>query len=226
MRTKTILLSAACGLLAAAAANADSVYSVNVVGYVNKTFTGGKYAMFTNPLNNTNTLGSLFPQLTDADSGCNIYSWNSTTHSYDYYTYLDAADGWYNGDTSVDANAVTLAPGRGAWFFAENTTTSTFVGDVLTGSLSINIPVGWSQIGSQVPLSTDLVAQGLGGGDGDYVYTWTGTAWGSWTYVEGAGWYNADTSNPENPVLGLGEGAWYWNNNAAYTWNRTFTISQ
>jgi hypothetical protein len=227
MRTKTIILSAACGLLAAAAANADSVYSVNVVGYVNKSFTGGVYAMFNNPLNSTNTLESLFPGLTDADDGSVIYAWNSSKQSYDHYEYISVAGGWLN-DQGQDANSAAFAPGKGAWVSWANTKTVTYVGDVLTGSLTVSIPVGWSQIGSQVPLSGSLSSQGLTPGFGDYIYKWAGSYWNSWTYL--GSWVadpNNDAANAtDEPLVDLGEGFWYNNNNSEITWTRTFTVSQ
>src|SRR6266446_1325324 len=62
MRTKTLLAAAA--MLAAGLASSmaqSNVYSLNVVGYVNKVMpSGGKYIMISNPLNTTsNTINSL-----------------------------------------------------------------------------------------------------------------------------------------------------------------------
>jgi len=99
-----MILSATCGLLGALAAQADSGYSVNVVGYVNKSVKAANNVLIANPLNSTNTLASLFPGFTDADGGSEIYAWNTTTLKYDYYTYV-AGFGWMNGDTGDDASS-------------------------------------------------------------------------------------------------------------------------
>ena len=148
MRTKTVLMSAFCGLISVAAVNAQSVYSVNAVGYVNTTFAANSFKMFTNPLNGSNTLATLFPNLTDADQGCMIYQWVPASSGYATYVYLGLATGWLNNDTAADANSVTLTPGQGAWFYAVNNTTVTFVGQVVQGSLSNPIAQGWTQIGN------------------------------------------------------------------------------
>ena len=63
MRTKTLILAAALTAAGLASSLAQSnVYSLNVVGYVNKTLTGGSlFSVVNNPLNTTNnTLAGIF----------------------------------------------------------------------------------------------------------------------------------------------------------------------
>jgi hypothetical protein len=223
MRTKTMILSATCGLLGALAAQADSVYSVNVVGYVNKSFKAANNVLIANPLNSTNTLASLFPGFTDADGGSEIYAWNTTTLKYDYYTYV-AGFGWMNGDTGDDASAASLPPGKGFWFSSENDITNTFVGEVPQGNLSFSVVAGWSQIAAQVPQAGSLVTQGLTGNPGDNIFKRGNGVWINWTYIDGTGWMNADTGDFEDPTADIGEAFWY-QANAAFTWTRTFNVN-
>ena len=71
-----LILSTACAVAGSVAVNAaDPVYSVNVVGYVNMTFTANQFKLFTNPLDNTNTISAMFPNLTDNDVGSHIWQW-------------------------------------------------------------------------------------------------------------------------------------------------------
>jgi hypothetical protein len=227
MRTKTILLSAACGLLGSLAANAGSVYSVNVVGYVNKTFTGGKYTMFVNPLNSTNTYASLFSSLTDADTGCKLYVWDPAGNKFKSAVFAGVTDGGWFDSNDNDVNLDTLVPGQGAWLYSRNNITITFVGDVLTGSLTKSLSAGWNQVGSIVPQAGDIATLGLTNpNNNDKVYKFTDAGWESFVYP-GDGdnfWYNAN-DDVVVPSLDVAEAVWY-KSTAAFVWSRTFNINQ
>ena len=68
MRTKTLLLSAAVLAAGLAASTAQSVFSVNAVGYVNKTLAPG-YNLIANPLNGTNNLlSTIIPTAPDGSA--------------------------------------------------------------------------------------------------------------------------------------------------------------
>ena len=85
MKLKTVLLA---GLVSAAGAltlSAQSVYSVNAVGFVNVTVPTGQFAITCNPLNNTtlNTLPNLLPS---APQGLVVYKFELSSQSFLVYT--------------------------------------------------------------------------------------------------------------------------------------------
>jgi hypothetical protein len=192
MRTKALLCCAALAVGIATSAVAQSnVYSLNIVGYVNTTIGAGAN-LIANPLDNgTNDLNSLFP---GAGFGDIVYFWNGS--AFQSSTYL--------GSWSAIPPATTdpvLAPGTGVFYIAGAPFTNTFVGNVLTGSLTNGIQAGVSIKGSQIPVAEDLNALGVPGNFGDIVYVFRGGAYSSSTYL---GTWSALTP----PSLGIGEGFW------------------
>jgi hypothetical protein len=166
MRTKTLLLIAAVGAAGAASCMAQ-VFSVNAVGYVNKTIPGNGFAMISNPLKAaTNTIDALF---TGVPPGTQIYFY-TPGKGYDVGTYDDL-------DNSFGATVgpMQLLPGQGV--FIKNPTanplTITFVGEVPQGTLNTAMVAGLQMVSSQVPQAgtpTELSfphtgAQGLTPGD-------------------------------------------------------------
>ena len=161
MKAKALL---AASLLAAASAvtgSAQTVYSVNAVGFVNAVFPPG-FSLNCNPLDSgTNTVASLFPL---PAVGTAVYIFNPASGGYDSASFGRA--GWVNG-------ALSLNPGVG--FFYKNPTatpvTNTYVGNVMQGTLSTPLAAGFTLVGSQVPqqglVVTDLM---LPFGVGDTVY--------------------------------------------------------
>merc|ERR1712072_1338549 len=115
MRTKTLLLTAFVGALGFTAAQAQ-VYSVNAVGYVNKSIPAG-FSIVANPLNNgENKVADVF----GANPG-----------SLTVYRFGDA------GFSINSYGADTISPGEG--FFVLNSgdaSNVTFVGEVPQGDLS------------------------------------------------------------------------------------------
>src|SRR6185369_17551314 len=89
MRTK---LLAAAAILAAGIASSmaqSNVYSLNVVGYVNRTFVGGGlFSLTANPLNTTNnTLGGVFGLPgTGVPNGTQVQAWNYGAQDFVVYT--------------------------------------------------------------------------------------------------------------------------------------------
>lgn len=220
-----LILSAAFTVAGSVAVNAaDPVYSVNVVGYVNTTFTANQFKLFTNPLDNTNTYAALFPNLTDKDTGCYIYQWDPAHLKYISAVYNGINDGWLDLDTGNSANGNTLAPGQGAFFFSVNTFTNTFVGNVLHGDLSFPITKGFTQVGSIVPQAGSVAYLGLSPLDGDVIYKWTGTKYLSWVYVAGDNWYSLDSGNVEIPTLDVGDAVFY-HSYTGFNWTRSFNVN-
>src|SRR5206468_3484024 len=115
---------------------------------------------------------------------------------------LDYADGEWEGD-DLD---ITLAPGEGAFFRVPTAWTKTFIGEVLTGNLSIAIPTGYSIISSKIPLSgriqEDLSYPAL---NGDFVYKFNPPAGGYivWDFVDGD--VDCDGTDCLSPVISFGE---------------------
>jgi hypothetical protein len=96
-------------------------YSVNIVGYVNVSTTGGKLHLLNNPLDDgSNTLNSA---MTGAPTGSEAYVWNGAG-------YTPAAVGAKTGVWSPDASIPT---GVGFFFKPSANFTNTFVGEVLAG---------------------------------------------------------------------------------------------
>ena len=104
MRTQTLLIAAASALAAAlTSSQAQTVYSQNVVGYVNTTLNSG-FTMVCNPLNaTTNGAEQVLTGLVGQE---NLFIW--TGHGYNIYTYQGATVGtslgyqsdWTDGGTT------------------------------------------------------------------------------------------------------------------------------
>jgi hypothetical protein len=167
MRTKTLLLSVALGAasIAAAMAQTTPVYSVNIVGYVNKQIPAG-YSLIANPLKSgDNKLATILPT---APEGASVYKWNGTGFNNGINYFLGS---WDTGADDV------LVPGTGAFIYIDPTSfptgsTLTFVGEVATGSLTQHIPLGYSIQANQVPQVVDLTTVGFPAVDGDSLYFW------------------------------------------------------
>lgn len=212
MKTKALILTAAVAVAGAIAASAQTVYSVNVVGYVNVTLYPG-FNLIANPLNTTNnTIAALLPNV---PGGTILYKY-VPGQGYAAYTFDDLDLVW-----TPNGNA-TLNPGEGA--FIRNATGTnivvTFVGEVLQGSLTNSLPVGFSIKSSMVPQqgAIDSVLQFPAMG-GDILYK----------YVPGQG-YNAYTFDdldlvwtPSSPTINVGE-AFFIRRTSAGQWVRNFTV--
>jgi len=217
MRTKTLLLTAALSA-AGVASSLAQVYSVNAVGYVNTTIVP-RFNLVSNPLNNTeangNSIKSLFASL---PFGTQIYRFNGT--GFDIATKDDLVGDY---DPPAVANA-TVTPGQGVFVLNNGTQnqTVTFVGEVPQGSLTVNIPAGFSIVSSPVPqagnIQTDL---GYTPAGGDQLYFWDEPTQRYSIHTWDAEFVSWDV-NP--PALGVGE-AIFIRKNAPGTWTRTFNVN-
>jgi hypothetical protein len=214
MRTKTLLLSAAVGLAGIASSMAQAVYSVNYVGYVNKSLAAG-VNIIANPLNNgNNQVQTLF---TTANEGDTIYRYNGV--GYDQASFLFGS--WISGGDLV------LAPGEGFFYISAAAATVTFVGEGMEGpNLQNPIPGGLSMRASKIPQAGDLAAGGSlefpQPSEGDTVYKWLTSGPGSpgydqYTYLFGS-WL------PSAPAVGVAEGFWYIAV-APLSWTRQFEVT-
>jgi hypothetical protein len=215
MRTKTVLLTALLGAASVATSVAQTVYSVNAVGYVNVTVKAGMFALLANPLNQpTNSLAAVLP---DVPVGTMVYVFNLTSGQFDNAT--KRATSW-----SGPAATATLNPGTG--FFLKNAGATdmniTFVGEVPQGTaLTVNYPAGFSLVGSIVP-QAGLLEKDLGfpAKNGDMVYKFNGTDYGTAYTRRAAAWSGGGTDVP----MTVAEGVWL-KAAAAGAWTRSFSVN-
>jgi len=220
MRTKTLLIAAAALAATVTASQAQTVYSQNVVGYINITVTNGTLAFSANQLDTgSNTLNNVFN--TGVKSGfTKILEWNGA--GYNTYTYLNSSasgvgSGWFNG--SVEVGTTNYAqPGYG--FFIANGSSAPItiptVGQVIQGTNIYVIPPGLSPISLPEPLagqalnSTNVNFPCISG----YVkyLTWNGGGYTTYTYLNssasgvGSGFFNGPTPIPASALPPAGGG--------------------
>jgi hypothetical protein len=217
MRTKALILSAVLGV-AMVATSLAQVYSVNAVGYVNKTIPTG-LSMIANPLQAP--INDLNHVLT-VPGGTQIYKFNGV--GFDSIIYDDLDGKWLIG--AVDYGATTFAPGEGAFIRAPSVFTNTFVGDVIQGSaatgnpVTVALPAGLSIVSSKVPItglvSTDLKFPQIGGAQ---LYVYNGTGYDSYLFDDlDLKW------TPSEPTIAIGQSFWA-RMPAATSWVRDFTVN-
>jgi hypothetical protein len=166
MRTKTLLLIAAVGAASVASSMAQ-VYSVNAVGYVNKTVPAKGFALISNPLKATdNSIAALFAGVPD---GTKVFKYIPGAGGGYKIAQYDELGGSF---TPADVAKLTVVPGEGV--FVQNPGTTplniTFVGEVPQGQLDTTLVPGYQIVSSQVPQAGDLTALGYTPADGDKVY--------------------------------------------------------
>lgn len=215
MRTKTVLLTTLLGAASIATSVAQTVYSVNAVGYVNVTVKAGAFALLANPLNQpTNSLAAVLP---DVPANTIVYVYNQTTGQFDQAT--KRATSW-----SGTAATAILNPGTG--FFLKNAGATdmsiTFVGEVPQGTaLEVKYPAGFSLIGSIVPQAGDLEKDlGFPAKTGDMIYKFNGVDYGTPYTRRAAAWSGGGTT----VQMGVAEGVWL-KAVAAGSWTRSFSVN-
>ncbi len=217
MRTKTLLIAAAALAAAVNSSNAQStVYSQNVVGYVNTVLPGGSVStLIANPLNGTtNSVSTILPAL---QGGETVLIWHGTGY-YNYFyqgpgvgTGLGFQSDWTDGfasppqppnipgDQTDTGNSLYWAPAPvinpGTGFFVQNPNgneTNTFTGTVITTN-SVTIPGGSvsTLLASAIPVGGDVTtntAINLTANfvGGETLLVWHGTGYYSYFY-QGAG---------------------------------------
>lgn len=220
MRTKILILSTACAVAGSVAVNAQTVYSVNAVGYVNATIPVG-FSIISNPLlAGTNTLSQLIPTAPDRTA---LYFWNAN-NGWDILNYY-VPDGW---DSDY-----TFAPGTGAWINNQSAApfTITFVGEVPQGTqtspITNSIPAGFSLRSSIVPQSGALDADlGFTPSDKDTIYLWRSNAWKICNFYADDPNVSTSVGSWDNvPDPSVGEGFWI-KTSKAKTWSRVFSVNQ
>jgi hypothetical protein len=213
-----VLLTTLLGAASIATSVAQTVYSVNAVGYVNVTVKAGAFALLANPLNQpTNSLAAVLP---DVPTGTIVYKFNLTTGVFDAATKRTATT-W-----SGTASAATLNPGEG--FFIKNAGAAdmniTFVGEVPQGTaLTVAFPAGFSLVGSIVPQAGNLEKDlGYPAKANDVVYKFNGTGYDTYTRRATGSWTGV-AGQTDVPVA-VADGFWL-KASAAGSWTRSFSVN-
>jgi|ADurb_H2B_03_Slu_FD_contig_81_677537_length_734_multi_3_in_0_out_0_1 hypothetical protein len=210
MKTKVLLVGAALAVTAVTA-SAETIYSSNVVGYVNLDLVAG-WNLVANPLDaGVNTLNVLLQGVPDGTAVMKFASGAFTAGS----SYDAEFEEW-----SID---YAINPGEGFFINLPEAYTATFVGEVKAGNHSVELPAGWSMVASPTPVAGTLDQIGLVlpvVGDTDSVMAWnpTSQSYGSVNSYDGEfeEWSFSQT-------VGVGE-AFFINKQAASTWTRSFEI--
>lgn len=222
MRTKLLLTAAVLAAGIASSMAQSNVYSLNIVGYVNKTIPSG-YSLIANPLKAgvTNGANEIMP-LVDSS----IYlTWNGS--SYNYVAYDSGFGGWIDAGFNP-STPPSLPPGKGFFFFNPGATyTNTWVGEVVPASgvtNTLTLPSGYSLVGSTLPAgATDISAApvSLPLIDSSVVLKWNGSAFVYYGYDSGfGGWIDGGFNPITAPSYNVGDGFFYFNPGAGAPWKQ------
>jgi hypothetical protein len=212
MRTKTLLLTAALAAAGAASAMAQNVYSVNAVGYVNKSVQHG-YSLLANPFVVADeSLDALMPTPNDA-----TVVYKPVSGSFQIRTYDASIPGW------DPDGAVTINLGDGVIVFNPGGAFNvTFVGEVKQGTpVSNPIGAGITVKSSKVPQADTLPNLGFVPTANSVVYQYAGDG-ASFiinSYAPTDGFWD-----PADPNLGMAE-AFFIDSAGAQSWNRNFSVN-
>lgn len=221
MKTKALLAAGLVMAASAASSFAQTVYSVNAVGFVNKTFQANGFTLAANPLNATaNTVLALFPGVPE---GSLIFTFNPASGTFDINSFAFGA--WSRPND-------TIVPGQ-AFFFKNSSATpyvNTFVGNVQQGTvaapLNTTLNAGFSLVSSQVPqaglLTTDL---GFPTNEGDSVFKFNQTTIAYDVYSFAFGAWSGPGGAAIQPTIDVAEG-FFCKKAVGTTWSRVFSVSQ
>jgi hypothetical protein len=204
MRTKSVFFAAAAltaGLLTASAQS--NVYSLNIVGYVNRpvvTGGAGQYSLVANPLNSSgdNTFSNVLAAL---PAGSQVLKWD-TAGSFITINRTSFGTTW----SPTTAGTNTLGPGEGCFVKLPTgvSLTNTFVGEVLSSATN-NYVAGFTLSANPLPIAGDATTLGLTAAlpSGSQLLIWNEATQSYNTFNRttfGSGW------SPSIPNLGVGQG--------------------
>ncbi|HTV42324.1 MAG TPA: hypothetical protein VMF08_17270 [Candidatus Sulfotelmatobacter sp.] len=244
MRTKTLLATAAALAAAVTYSQAqNTVYSQNVVGYVNLSIPAGGLQMVANQLDTgSNTLDNVF-QSGVVSTKSFVLEWNGT--GYNQYEYYNCADsplsepGWYSGNTEV-GHTNYLQPGQGVFFHntAGSAVTIPTVGQVIQGTNTYSVPVGLNIYSIPQPLAglpldnTNINFPVVS--TKTYYLAWTGSGYNQYEYyncsdspLSEPGFYSGNTYEDSNASVWPNAGGSFFIHNeasTASTWTDVFEV--
>lgn len=200
----------------------SNVYSLNIVGYVNKVVPSG-YSLLANPLssgaNNADEVGTLV-------DGSVYLTWNGA--GFDYTSYDSGFGGWIDAAFNP-ANPPKLSPGKGYFYFNPGATyTNTYVGEVVPAPGAANslvLPSGYSLVGSVLPVSSSAITAApvsLPLLDGSVILQWNGVGYVYTSYDSGfGGWIDAGFNPASEPGYTVGDGFFIFNPASATPWEQS-----
>jgi hypothetical protein len=175
-----------------------TVFSVNIVGYVNLQLPPG-LSLIANPLwTYDDTLGSLFLYQEPPD-GAQVLKYVPGA-GYEVSTFDAIAKAWTNPE-------MTLPPGVGFFFQnpSANTVINTVVGEVFQGTLVNHLPAGFSTEGALVPQAGSITTvHTIPGEPGDILRLYVNDLQGGGDYVTSV--FNGETGWEPDLTLGVGQG--------------------
>jgi len=237
MRTKTLLIASAVALTAAVTSTqAQTVYSQNIVGYVNQVFgTAGASYFVAAPLVGTNTQVETLMS-SALNSGDDILVWNGG--GYDIHYYIGPGNGnptgddWDNASFTPEASP-TVSPGQGFFYQSNsgNVETNTWTGTcVLSNQISFPTAGASYAIGSSVPVGAQLENTNINLPlqSGDDVLVWNGGGYDIHYYIgpgngnpTGEDWDNASFTAEPSPSISVGQAIFYQSNSGnTETWTQ------
>ncbi len=218
MKLKALLIAGMVLTAGAVSSMAQgTVFSVNAVGFVNKTLNSG-FQIVANPLvAATNDLNTLFPPSAGIPNLSAVYKWNPAAGSF-------ATSFYFNGWTSN----MTVLPGEGFFFKLQGSTpvTVTFVGNVNQGSLTNSLPTGFSLVSSQIPQAggvTSLLGFPAANLDAVYQYDNVNNVYITKIFFNGS-WNGGDGTEPN---ISVAEGFFvHVQSPSGSSWVRNFNVNQ
>jgi hypothetical protein len=228
MRTKTLLAVGAALAAGVVASLAQSnVYSLNIVGYVNKTIVAGN-AIYANPLSNGNNSASIV--LSGISDGTIVNLWTGTGFDSYYFETGLTGTGWATDSSgAVELQPPVLPPGKGFFVNPGASWVQTFVGEVVPGPGKTNSPViaaGNQLIGTVLPVGGSVTNAGWNFPlqDGIIVNKWVGNGYSSSYYengLTGTGWATDSSGAVELPAPSFEVAEGFFYNSAGVTWQQT-----
>jgi len=210
---KTLLIAAAA-LAASVISSQAQVYSLNIVGYVNQTMSGGAYNLVSVPLqtSSSNNAEQVFSAIQSGDS---ILIW--TNQSYALYTF-GAPGQWLYPDQVTIGPAPLLPAGSAVFYSPGGNETNTYVGTCVLSNTTtpVSLPGGlYTLVGSLPPIGVTSLEDtnlNLPLQSGDQILYWNSVASTYLVYTYGAPgqWLQPDqvTVGPA-PALSVAQGFFY-----------------
>jgi len=227
MRTKTLLVAAAALAATIISSQAQTVFSANVVGYVNQSPAANVFTLVANPLDNGagNVLSNTFVGI---PGGSTIQVWNPGSASFELYKFQ--ANHWKDLAANTNADNFILAPGTGVFITPSATWTNTYVGSVVAAvnaSVTNTVQPGLQLVSSLVPyagLVSNTAAFNLTVAGGTTLQQWDPIGQQFVLFKFQANhWVNLGTSLPQTPSIAVGEGFFLNPPTVPNVWTQNFT---